>query len=851
MDDLRIRITEIIEAGVLPGEKDNIIEDFLSDSREEFVEEESVLWDYKREFPFSRSDDYCGGIIRLICALHNTFGGIIIFGVHDKRRTAGHNKVKIEVESFNTFLREVLSHPIECQHMTYPAGTKFVDVLFVPKREQSVAPVKTTRSIGVYMDGIIYIRKNHEVLNAASGDIPFLFSNRASPYAQETKLAYRSRVIDASLPSSPTTLKTFVGRIEVLEQLWHWLFHSRDSRRFLWGDGGSGKTTVAFEFAKLVADHASEIPTFLGREIDIVLFLSAKRRELDPLTRQIVQKGRHDFSDAEDLFRQILHLSNMYDTEFDKIEALSGDELELKLEEVLNAITFLLIVDDIDTLTTEKKDSGAELLSDLLSRSKSGSKVIYTLRNLPALAIRNSIEVPGLDRETEYKEFVETCCGQFQQPMPSDNLLFGDMERISSRRPLVLEVIIGLRRTCGSFEAALEAYQGQAGDRPRSYLFEREYNALSDSFPKNLLAALYLLGKPSSFGDLEVILRFDQEKLRNSIGEVSDMFLNYIEDDATGEALFSLNEVASGFIKNVCIKLDKFETLKNRVLNYQRGEQGKSAVVEQLILRIDQLIQPDPDAAFALLFDREFEPEIMERSDFRALRGFVASKQQPPKIDLMRTEMMLASDIGRVDHNQMREWYYREMDVGSIREYAIPICDRIINGKGYRPYIRAEFYSRKGYACFRLAQQNQEAAPEQSLALYARALESDLQAFATAANSKRADYDGMFDRTVKCIYSYYNFANKADSEREFFDKIISMINDKDYSWDPLLVGFEGIKGRLLQNLSRRTTEIRSGKLVQLKKYISQKRTKFEYEESKKDLIGELSDTITKLDVIKG
>ena len=53
--------------------------------------------------------------MRLICGLHNVYGGIIIFGVNDKTRKPGKNKVKIDTESFNTFLREKLTAPIECK----------------------------------------------------------------------------------------------------------------------------------------------------------------------------------------------------------------------------------------------------------------------------------------------------------------------------------------------------------------------------------------------------------------------------------------------------------------------------------------------------------------------------------------------------------------------------------------------------------------------------------------------------------------------------------------------------------------------------------------------------------------
>lgn len=63
-----------------------------------FISDEGDSWDFKAEWPFSYSNGYWGGIARLICALANTSGGVIIFGVHDKKRTGGHNAVSVNAD---------------------------------------------------------------------------------------------------------------------------------------------------------------------------------------------------------------------------------------------------------------------------------------------------------------------------------------------------------------------------------------------------------------------------------------------------------------------------------------------------------------------------------------------------------------------------------------------------------------------------------------------------------------------------------------------------------------------------------------------------------------------------------
>jgi hypothetical protein len=76
--------------GALP-DSDSLY-DILCEPTGLFRLDEGPLWDFKAIWPFSLSDDYFAGIARAICAFSNTRGGILIFGVHDKHRTAGHNK---------------------------------------------------------------------------------------------------------------------------------------------------------------------------------------------------------------------------------------------------------------------------------------------------------------------------------------------------------------------------------------------------------------------------------------------------------------------------------------------------------------------------------------------------------------------------------------------------------------------------------------------------------------------------------------------------------------------------------------------------------------------------------------
>ncbi|MBO0733560.1 MAG: hypothetical protein J2P49_04435, partial [Methylocapsa sp.] len=92
-----------------------------------------------------------------------------------------------------------------------------------------------------------------------------------------------------------------------MDNLFAWLQSSDEPRIFLFGKGGSGKTSIAYEFAKLIRHNGGELPIYGGHKVDTVIFLSAKERLLVPASSQVETIPHPDFSDNLSLYRQILH----------------------------------------------------------------------------------------------------------------------------------------------------------------------------------------------------------------------------------------------------------------------------------------------------------------------------------------------------------------------------------------------------------------------------------------------------------------------------------------------------------------------------------------------------------------
>ena len=124
-------------------------------------------------------------------------------------------------------------------------------------------------------------------------------------------------------------------------------------------------------------------------------------------------------------------------------DALDLKQLREELKKFLDFSSVVMVVDDIDTLTTKDIDPGSDYLYRLLCRAKKSSKVLYTLRNAPSQSILNSIEVPGLLHD-DYPKFITECATQFKVNEPEPEFRDNILAKVSERRPLVVESIVAM-----------------------------------------------------------------------------------------------------------------------------------------------------------------------------------------------------------------------------------------------------------------------------------------------------------------------------------------------------------------------------------------------------------------------
>ncbi|WLB24474.1 RNA-binding domain-containing protein [Bradyrhizobium japonicum] len=757
------------------------------DASGKFTLDEGPTWDFKQSWPFSYSDPYFGGIAKLICAFSNTWGGIIIFGVHDEKRVGGSNKVLINFDKLSKSFEQLTGQAASLEVSRYGDDHNEIVALLIRPRPAATKPLRFKQKIGKYGADTIWVRLGHESLEANPAHYPVLFCRAGNPLEDVA-----AADVQGSLPPSPTTLKKFVGRLQVMEDLFAWLQSSDEPRTFLYGKGGSGKTTIAYEFAKLLRNSGGELSIYGGHIVDTVIFLSAKEKRLLTVSSTIQDISEPDFTDEVSLHRKIL-LYGRWILDERAIESLSANELRDEVKAFLDVSTCLLVIDDVDTLTTKGIDAGFDFLYKVLSRTQRGSKILYTLRNAPSHSLLNSIEVPGLAVGGDYEGFIEACATQFNVEQPKSDFRDGALATTSERRPLVIESIVALVRTAGSYKRATELFQQHVGADVREYVFVREWDALPvDGVARHLLIALSEIGRPASFKDLETVLQVEATQVIDAVGAVREMFLQI--EGIGDEASYSLAQLTKQFVNSKKASVSRYDVLKARVKSFKRYIHAATPQGARITLQVERLLPPRSNehvvenarSAWSLVNDEKIPASVSEEPIFQSVRGYVACCLKPPRITDARESFSYARKMGyEPEYLYLKAWFSAEKANGQFEGGMDVVADTVIKGRGYTLFERAFMAGQKATALYfrgreRLYTDTVDAERDLQEAL-------KLHLFVYKINVDEGHYwsDSSFERAKNTAFSLFNLAFQTPSPWDAIDSVVGCLKQEASYADPL------------------------------------------------------------------
>ncbi len=423
-----------------------------------------------------------------------------------KERSQAQNTLKTWVKQIKN-VRDPVSHPVT-EDINYEESAQ---VLYCAR--------KILDFCGLPQGSAQILRLQSTLFGGFSGDPPKIF---------------------VALPPADEVVMDFRGRHGELAALCDWL-KSNTNRWALSGDGGKGKSAIAYTFGRSVAsrdDHG----------LDAVLWMSAKRRRF--VEGSTVLVDRPDFYDKASAIRAIIGF----------FETCEGEGNEERALQWLTNAPALLIVDDLDTVAGEGEDSIRFLLMTVPERTK--SKVLITSRRAFDGMGNITTQVQGL-LPHDAEQFIKSRCDLMGISAPAVLALKDRLLEVTDSSPLYIEDLLRLTQAGLSIEKAIGLWQGKRGEAARKYAIQREYDQL-DNDAKQVLLALSVHG-PCCAEDLCCGLEWTEERLLSAMLQLRKMFLMPSQKASGGAQVLALNGNTQLLVKEVFASTEAYRRTERMI----------------------------------------------------------------------------------------------------------------------------------------------------------------------------------------------------------------------------------------------------------------------------------------------
>jgi KaiC/GvpD/RAD55 family RecA-like ATPase len=519
IQSVRSRIANYVEEGV---QSIDVLEALYNGST--FLPAEGYLFDYKQSWPESRSE--LSKYARHVAAFHNVFGGYIIFGVAEIEKDTvfkpcENQEPTIDVKQFGDILREYLSTPIEVTIRTYSIKCdlgieKFITLMHVPKRASGIEPnvarktLKNDKDKALITSGEIYIRDGDNSIPAQfQQHWKTVYGYRINPYLGNQDNGLNERILESNLPDRSLIYGEFVGRTDELEKLWGWLGDDFSRVRVLAGEGGHGKTSIAYEFA---SDFCRAVPAGFER----VIWLTAKKQQFRALENSFEVLGLEVFQTPSELMQQMGIA--MAPASEEELVSCPEDRLPRLVKQLSTNIAALVIIDDLDSLELDEQKRCIEICQQF---STTKSRFLFTTRKNVTASSASSIEVNGFGLE-EFKKFLDAWTkrlGLISFKNPDVKALLST----TGGSPLFTESILRLLKQGVSVTESLKLWKGHLGIEVRNAALQREVRQLSMESRK-ILAVVAAVGE-CSFAEIKTFSGFTEQTVLDAANELQSLFL--------------------------------------------------------------------------------------------------------------------------------------------------------------------------------------------------------------------------------------------------------------------------------------------------------------------------------------
>lgn len=676
-------ISPPFEANVCRAKLAAFISDGVSDPRVSalinsggyFYPIECEIIDYKEQLP----DDpiSTGKTVKHIVAMHNTFGGYLIFGIAEtiaevEFQTVGCGGAVLDIKKIKDKIYSYTGVHLNLSCWTERVNEKTLVGLYVPKRSDS-EPVyfgkdgpQDAKNRAVFNKDVFYMRRGDNTEPAAGGNVSFLFGSRDCFYSLSAldKPVVGEKFTENNLPDRNFICPRFVGRAAVLERLWFWFADQFSYVKVLAGEGGLGKTSIAYEFAQQVCEEA---PIGIQR----VLWLTAKTRQFAAGIDTFVPVPWTHFDSYATLLECLCRESAVSPSE---IEGANERLMKSFLKDALAHIPTFIIIDDMDSLTAEDQKRGLELATQLASTK---SRFLLTTRRNLTYSSDIAIELEGLVGR-EYSDYLGLLQERYDGPSISER----DLECLhltTHGSPLFTDSLYRLVRRGNTVRKAAEEWRGKKGAQARAAALLVEIDSLSDESKRVLLAVAIL--RSCSRKELSQACKYVDEILIECLEELSSFYLisaPRIRNEPRYEVLETMYSLVLQIKDRLVVNAEKFEhevreLKKNGVLGKGINE---TSVVGHAISESSAFLR-DGEVTEALEIIAVAQRRSKFHPDLYLMQGNCLMRCTPPRVSEARKVFRRAFDGGVRKPLLFDLWFQAELDENHAVG-ALSVCDLAI-----------------------------------------------------------------------------------------------------------------------------------------------------------------------------
>lgn len=627
---------------------------------------ECELLDYKEKIEDSRYAK--AKILISIVSLYNTYGGYLIFGIKEKEsetefEAVGIEKGCIDVESIKALLNEYTGERINIALQYFAINVDgdaeiHVAVMFVPKRIDSEplsfgkdGPGEGKKKQLFFAEDVFY-RKNDECVLAKGKAVMFLAGDRPSPYDKSSEkidgLLKRQSKRPNNLPERAFICERFIGRRDEIEHLWMWFADDFSHVRVLAGEGGLGKTSIAYQFAE-------EVCTSDESPLESVIWLTAKTKQFSGLEGKYLDVPETHFSNYLQLLQTLCREFGYLEEEVqDTPERL----LRHRIAEGARLSPSLVVIDDVDSLDSEEQRKVLEI-GFLLGGTK--TRLLITTRMNQSYSKDIAIQIKGLDLKKEYPAFIESLGQRYVQVKLSETQI-ESIHDATGGSPMFTEALYRHMRW-SNLATAITNWRGKMGEEARAAALKREIELLTPESKRVLLAASYL--RDSSYAELSEVTGYPDEILQQSIDQLGALYL-VSAPRFTDEPRFKVSINTQYFVTRIQESLAADHArLMQRVKDLKTQDHAHKIKRDNPIIgaaisqAIAQLKRSDIDRAIETI--NAVEEKFPKHPDLLAMKARCLLAKSPSEFDLARELAREAYKGGNRKPILFEIWYDAEL----------------------------------------------------------------------------------------------------------------------------------------------------------------------------------------------